>query len=164
MARHPARVVVGDDIYACGVSLDGLQELWLGPGPLGSTFRSREELEDAWVRGRDVVMRLWGQGGRRPQAWWYLGDAAALGLKFPGHSSEQSYLYDHGVLSEVERTELLASWRREFDRDRSPAHLNWADVPHSLREQWLAEHPTPSRKTHRNTSRRAAPAPLNESG
>jgi len=58
-----------DDIEACGLTLDELQELWLGPGPRGSLFHSREELQDAWVQGRDVVMRLWGQDGGPSSVW-----------------------------------------------------------------------------------------------
>src|SRR5262249_24639394 len=132
-------IVPDDDIDNCGLTYDELQELWLGPSPNGSLFCSQEELRDAWVCGRDVVMRLWANNGRRPQAWWHLGDAASLGLKWPGHDREQSYLFEAGMLSEAERGELVRFWRREFDRDRSPAHLNWADVPQSLRRQWQAE-------------------------
>jgi hypothetical protein len=146
----PRAIAPNDDIEACGLTFGELQELWLGCGHNGSLFSGEDELHDAWVRGRDVVMRLWGSGGRRPQIWWYY-EAPALGLKYPGHAREQSYLFEAGVLSEAECAELLRCWRREFDRDHRPAHLNWADVPHSLREQWLAERPR--RVRHR------APAP-----
>ena len=134
----PRAIAPDNDVDNCGLTYSELQELWLGPTHSGSCFRSREELHDAWIRGRDVVMRLWVNNGRRPQAWWAF-EAGNLGLKWPGHDREQSYLFEAGVLSEMECDELLRFWRREFDRSRSPTHLNWADVPHSLRQQWQAE-------------------------
>ena len=96
-----------DDIDACGLTLDELQELWLGPGPRGSLFHSREELQDAWIQGRDVVMRLWGQDGKRPQGWWQF-EAPKLGLEWPGFDRERQYLYEAGVLSEAERADYEA--------------------------------------------------------
>jgi hypothetical protein len=135
----PRHIAPDNDIDSCGLTYTELQELWLGAGHNGSCFHDQEQLRDAWIRGRDVVMRLFANNGRRPQAWWHLGDAAALGLRWPGHANEQSYLFEAGVLSDAECAELMRFWRREFDRDRSPAHLNWADVPRSLRAQWLAE-------------------------
>jgi hypothetical protein len=57
-----------DDIDACGLTLDELQELWLGPGPRGSLFHSREELQDAWIQGRDVVMRHGVRMAKDPKA------------------------------------------------------------------------------------------------
>jgi hypothetical protein len=131
--QHRFALAAGD-----GERLRQLQELWLGPGPDGSVFDSTEDLCSAWEEHRDECLRLWGQHGRRPMAWWCF-DAPGLGLKWPGHDHEQAYLFEAGILSEAERAELLASWRREFDRDHSPAHLNWADVPQSLRQQWQAE-------------------------
>ena len=132
--QHQFNAVAGD-----GRDSDRLMELWLGPNPsYGSVFSSREELEQAWQMHRTEVMRLWGQHSRRPMAWWCF-DAPDLGLKWPGYDREQSYLFEAGVLSEVECAELVRFWRREFDRDHKPAHLNWADVPHSLRRQWQAE-------------------------
>jgi len=85
-----ARPIARDDIDACGLTYDQLQELWLGEPHSGSHFDSPEELKQAWEASRDLVMRLWGQHGRRPQAWWFLGDAEALGLKWPGYYHEQS--------------------------------------------------------------------------
>jgi hypothetical protein len=131
---------IASDIDSCGLSYDQLQELWLGPSHDGSYFGSTEELEQAWQTHRDEVMRLFGRSGRRPQAWWCF-DAPELGLQWPGFDRERSCLYDNGVLDEGEVAELVRFWRREFDRDRKPAHLNWADVPHSLRRQWQAERP-----------------------
>jgi len=149
------------DIDACGLTLSELQELWLGVGPGGSLFSGEEELRDAWSRGRDVVMRLWGCGGRRPQIWWYL---EAGDLKYPGYDHERSYLFEHNVLSEAEREQLLAGWRKEFEKACSledaaarKAHLDWADVPHSLRQQWQ-----PARR--RRAGKRTGPAPNGGAG
>ena len=129
----------------CPIGLTQAMELWLGPSPGGSAFSSREELLRAWERGRDYVMRLWATNGRRPQAWWFLGDAASLGLTWPGYDRQQSYLFEHNALSETEHEQLLARWRRDFedaclleDAVARRKHLDWADVPHSLRRQWSA--------------------------
>jgi hypothetical protein len=140
MPRHIVR-----DIDTCGLSYDQMMELWLGPSSCGSLFDGPEELQEGWTAARDEILRLFGKPGRRPQAWWQF-DAPKLGLKWPGLDREQSYLYDHGILDEAECAELVRFWRREFDRDHSPAHLNWADVPQSLRQQWLAERPRRGRK------------------
>jgi hypothetical protein len=139
---HP--IAHNDDIESCGLSFSELEELWLGVGPNGSLFRGEDELRAAWERGRAVCMRIWGSSGRRPQAWWYL-EAPALGLKWPSHDREQSYLFEHNALSEVACEQLLAGWRRDFedaclleDAVARRKHLDWADVPHSLRRRWQA--------------------------
>lgn len=135
------RAIVHDDVENCGLTFSELQELWLGACN-GSVFETLEELRDAWVRGRAVVMRLWGNGGRRPQAWWFLGDAASLGLTWPGYDRERSYLYEHGVLDQVERQRLETEWRREFDAARGMRakerreHLEHHDVPDELIREW----------------------------
>src|SRR5262249_33623919 len=95
-----------DDIESCGLTFSELQELWLGVGYSGSLFGGEEELRAAWDRGRGVCMRIWGSGGRRPQAWWYL-EAPGLGLKWPGYFNEQSYLFEHNAFSEAECEQLL---------------------------------------------------------
>ena len=147
-------IAKASDIDSCGLTLSELQELWLGAHPTtGSHFRSREELVAAWEAGRAVVMRLWGSHGRRPMAWW---EFDAGDLKHPGYDRERSTLWRAGVLSESERTELEAEWRREFEHAHRPdffistsgevlhgdaavqAHLAWADVPIELAQRWAA--------------------------
>jgi hypothetical protein len=128
--QHQLRALTGDK------RLRAYQELWLGPGNDGSIYNSPEELRASWEENRPEVMRIWATNGKRPMAWWYF-DAPGLGLKWPGYDRQQSYLYDHNVLSEEERTQLLAFWRREFDHNQSPVHLDWADVPASLRRRWM---------------------------
>ena len=132
------------DIDSCGLTYSELQELWLGPCN-GSVFDTPEQLRDAWVRGRDVVMRLWGSGGRRPQAWWCF-DAPGLGLTWPGYDRERSTLWRAaGVLSEAERGELESEWKAEFDATRGMdvrarrEHFAHHDVPDELIERWQAE-------------------------
>jgi len=129
----------------CPIGLTEAMELWLGPSSQGSAFSSGEELLAAWQRGREYVMRMWATNGRRPQAWWFLGDAASLGLSWPGYHNQQSYLFEHNALSETEHEQLLVGWRRDFedaclleDAVARRKHLDWADVPHSLRRQWQA--------------------------
>ena len=140
--QHKFNAIAGEDGHA-----SKMMELWLGPNPsVGSLFSSTEDLCDFWEQNRDEVMRLWGSHGRRPQAWWCF-DAPGLGLEWPGYDHEQSYLFEAGILSEAERAELLTFWRCEFDRDHRSAHLNWADVPHSLRQQWQAERPRRRRQS-----------------
>ena len=141
-----ARAIAHDDIEACGLTYSELQELWLGPCNGASVFDTQDELRAAWDRGRAVVMRLWATNGRRPQAWWFLGDAASLGLQWPGYHRQQSYLFEHNALDEEECAKLLIGWRRDFedaclleDAVARRKHLDWADVPHSLRRQWQAE-------------------------
>jgi hypothetical protein len=126
-----------------GSVLSQMQELWLGPNlSQGSLFSSREELQSAWEKNRAEVMRLWGSHGRRPMGWW---EFEAGDLKHPGYDRERSFLFEHNVLSEAERAELLAGWRKEFEHACSlegaaarKSHLDWADVPDSLRQQWRA--------------------------
>jgi hypothetical protein len=140
-----------------GTNLSQLMELWLGPSADGSLFSSREELQQAWERHGEAVMAMWGRSGRRPQIWWEL-EAPALGLKWPGYFNEQSYLFEHNVLSEQESVELLTFWRKEFERTYNPnffyteapgkilegaaarkKHFDWADIPTTLRWQWRTE-------------------------
>jgi hypothetical protein len=129
------------DIDSCGLSLSELEELWLGPNPTGSCFRTREELVAAWEAGRAVVMRLWGSDGRRPQAWW---EFEADGLKHPGYYREKSTLWrTPGVLTEEERIQVETEWRADFDAalamDASERreHLELRDVPVELVKRWV---------------------------
>ena len=140
MPRASAR---SSDIAASGLTFSELQELWLGPCNGGSVFDSPEQLRDAWARGRAVCMRIWAHDGKRPMGWWHLGDAANLGLEWPGYFHQASYLFEHNALEEVEREQLVARWHKEFEHACSledaaarKSHLDWADVPHSLRRQW----------------------------
>jgi hypothetical protein len=126
------------DIDSCGLSYSEIQELWLGACN-SSVFNSPEELRDAWARGRDVVMRLWARGGRRPQGWWAF---EAGDLRYPGYSRERSVLWRANVLTADERAELEAAWAQAFDAARGMSaqerreHLAHHDVPHELVKLW----------------------------
>ena len=136
-------IVHNDDIEACGLTYSELQELWLGPCN-GSVFDTTEQLRAAWASGRAVVMRLWGSHGRRPQGWWCF-EAPGLGLTWPGYDRERSYLYEHNVLSQQERSELEAEWRAAFDAAKGKGaaarreHFEHHDIPPELIEKWTPQ-------------------------
>jgi hypothetical protein len=132
------------------------QELWLGAPDAGSSFASEEERSAAWFRHRDRLMAMWARDGKRPVAWWNY--EAPAELYYPGPDYERSTLFEFGLLAETERVELVANWRREFDRANAPgffhcagpgqylsgpeaveAHIRWADIPATLVEAWTAE-------------------------
>jgi hypothetical protein len=157
-------IAPNDDVDNCGLSYSELQELWLGPCNGGSVFADAEQLRAAWDC---TCMKLWGAHGRRPQAWWFLGDAASLGLQWPGRDRERSYLYAAGALSEQERSELEREWRQAFDLTRSGSEsdskrvtkaerraqreaFEHADIPHELITAWAA--------TQRRRRRQPAPS------
>jgi hypothetical protein len=129
-------------------------ELWLGPSHRGSAFRSREELQRAWLTHRDRVMTAYAKRGRRPLGWW---EFEAAPLAFPGPNRERSTLSEHGLLAPEERIDLLNFWRREFERSLASdfrlhaggriltgvaarrAHYRWADIPAELVKAWDEE-------------------------
>jgi hypothetical protein len=130
-----------DDLDLSADDCAAALELWLGPGCDGSQFGDREELEEVWARLRDVVMGEYARGGRRPMAWWLL-EARALGLKYPGDDCEQSYLFESNVLPADERAELVAHWKLEFERgyalDAKARRKFYrdADIPKPLIRTW----------------------------
>ena len=145
------------------LSPDQAQELWLGAGADGSVFATEDERHAAWRKHRDRLMELWGKGGRRPLAWWCFEAPDDLDYDY---ASEKSTLYEAGLLTETEKAELVARWRREYDRACRPgfficmgpgrflegeeareAHHRWADIPVTLIEQWTAERRQQDTKT-----------------
>jgi len=125
----------------CPIGLTEAMELWLGPSPGGSAFSSREELLQAWERGRDYIMRLWGSGARRPMAWW----AFDTEFEYPGYYRERSFLWQHGILGAEERLAVEAEWRRDFDATRGMGarerreHYEHCDIPAELIDAWAGE-------------------------
>jgi hypothetical protein len=100
-------------------------------------------------------MKLWGQDGRRPQAWWEFNGP----VPFPGRDLEQSTLWRLGVFSADEKVRVERRWREHFDAAQDPnfsycvgpaefligdlarlAGYEWADVPVELVQKWTAEH------------------------
>jgi hypothetical protein len=119
-------------------------ECWLGASHHGSCFRTHEELEQAWATYRDRLMERYAKGGRRPAIWWEI-VGAALDLE-RNYETERSTLYEHGLLGKIERGQLLAYWRAEFekawqltDTKAIARHIHWADIPMTLVETWHAE-------------------------
>ncbi len=128
-------------------------ELWLGPSHRGSLFSSREDLHAAWLMNRDRVMAAHAKWGRRPMAWW------EFEAPFPRPSDrERSALFEAGLLGVEEREQLVAWWRRQFERAYEPLffhcegpgryfsgavgrrkHYRWADIPRSLLKEWAAQ-------------------------
>jgi hypothetical protein len=144
------------------LSATQMQELWLGAGHQGSAFSSEDERHAAWIRHRDRLMQHWGCHGRRPLAWWCFEAPADLDYNY---ASEQSTLYEAGLLTASEAAELMARWKHEFDRACAPgfsvclgpqrfltgedarrAHFAWADIPATLIEAWTIERQRQSKK------------------
>jgi len=128
-------------------------ELWLGPSHHGSAFASEEERRRLWTEHRDRLLRLFGQDGRRPMAWWKYESP----VPFPGLRRQRSTLYEHGLLGAAEARALVADWRAEFKRASQrdfffaaapgeiyqgavarQKHFAWADIPLTLLQQWEA--------------------------
>src|SRR5262249_24816632 len=131
-------------------------ELWLDPGRSGSTFAGDATRRRAWKENRDRLMKLFANGGRRPQAWW----AFEAKFKFPGFNREKSALWESGLLGAAEARELEQDWYDEFAKSLEPgftfhdysghyltghaahiAHLVFHDCPAALAEQWATELP-----------------------
>ena len=140
------------------LSGDQAMALWLGVGRNGSfPFVDEAEAEELWTRHRERLMADHACNGHRPAAWWIY-EAEALGLAYPGYDCEQSYLFDHCQLGELEAASLLEWWREQFERCHEPgfhhcegpgrflkgheaieAHYAWADIPRSLVAKWTRE-------------------------
>jgi hypothetical protein len=124
-----------------GVNLNQLQELWIGPSHNGSLFADRLELQTAWEKNRDTVMRLWGSHGRRPLAWYEF----EADFDRPSYDRERSTLWRLGVLTPEERIELELQWRAEFETAQEKdararrEHYVWHDIPHELVAEWTTE-------------------------
>jgi hypothetical protein len=136
------------------LTADELREIWLGPNPNGSVFKTRQQLRKAWMRSRAQAMKLWGQDGRRPQAFWEFDSP----VPFPGRDLEQSTLWRLGVFSADEKVRVERQWREALERAQDPnfsyclgpaefligdlarkAHYKWCDIPSELIQKWSAE-------------------------
>jgi hypothetical protein len=134
------------------LNADQLRELWLGPRSDRSAFGSKEELRAAWSMGRDRLMVRHGQRGRRPMGWWEF----EAPFPYPGYDAERAVLFEHGLLAEQERKDLVALWHEQFERAQRPdfmfnagaaggwldgeaakqANYRWAGIPKSLVQTW----------------------------
>ena len=138
------------------LSSDQELALWLGCSRNGSQpFETEAEAAELWRRHAPRLMELFARNGHRPLGWWQYD--APEGLEFD-YDTEQSTLYEAGVLSESEAAALVTYWREEFSRANAPgfgycaglgkylrgqeareAHYAWADIPTSLLERWRTE-------------------------
>jgi hypothetical protein len=115
-------------------------ELWLGPNPSGSYFKSREALVEAWRTYRAEIMARWGSHGRRPAGFYEF----EFDGPRPAYAVERSTLWRLGALSESERLELEDAWKAEFDAVRGQdaharrEHYEHHDIPDELVREWTA--------------------------
>jgi hypothetical protein len=143
--RHPRR---GRLNHAQDMVLQyGADERW------ADAFHDESEHRDAWVRNRDRFL-AWYRHGRRPAAWWQF----EAPFPYPGYDAEQQALYRAELLAPEERAELLAFWRREYERAHEPhfffcqgpgrvlegakarrAQYAWAGIPRELLKEWTAQ-------------------------
>lgn len=136
--------------------LTGEQEDALRYGGMATVFEDEEEARAAWERHRQRLMTNHARNGHRPAAWWAFDAPEELGGW--DYDTEQSTLYEVGLLSEPEASVLVAWWREQWDCCHAPgfgycegpgewlkgraaiaAHLRWADIPRSLAETWSKE-------------------------
>jgi hypothetical protein len=145
-------------------SLSHGQEMFLLYGPADrweDAFADEREVCEAWRQHRVRILTSY-RHGRRPWAWWAL---EAGDLRYPGHDKERAVLYEVGLLTETEVTELTAKWREDFERAQQPgftycvgfakpgdtvatwlegaaarrAHYRWAGTPRSLLKEWRTQ-------------------------
>ena len=96
-------------------------------------------------------MMAWAKHGRRPHGWW-LYESPIPRVRY---GTQQSALYEAGLLTEAERAELLTWWQEQYERAWLPhffhcegperffrgaagrrRHYHWADIPASLLKEW----------------------------
>jgi hypothetical protein len=125
------------------LTIDQVQELWLGPShSFGSLFPDEEAVQAAWERHRDWLMQEFGSHGKRPMAWYFF---ERPDVPFDV-DHESSILWRAGVFTEAEKAEVETWWKTEFERargydtSRRRRHLDWADVPSELRRRWARQH------------------------
>jgi hypothetical protein len=138
-----------DDDDRCSLSVAELGELLWGPAAYGSLFESREVLEEAWILGRDYLMKHCAGSARRPAAFWELewqGEPVSYDV-------ERSTLWRMNMLAPAEKIAIEAEWLREFeltytrgyDPVRRRRHLDWADIPIELRKRWRVQQRRPAK-------------------
>ena len=145
-----------------GLSFEEKMSLEFGDHPCRPpAFRSNDERREAWLRHRERLLAscLY---GRRPAGWW---DYEAPIPRPRDQDYEQAALYEAGLLTEIERADLLARWREEFERAQEAgfvhcighadpgdtfaswlqgnaakrAHYRWAGIPRELIRAWTLE-------------------------
>jgi hypothetical protein len=143
--------------------LDHDQELSLRYGdlPEGPAFAGEEERRAAWFHHRDKLL-MHCNAGQRPAGWW---DYECPITRPRDRDYDEAALFEAGLLTEGEISELMIRWRRDFEQAQDPrftycvgfakpsdpgatwlhgepakrAHLKWAGVPRALIRKWNAE-------------------------
>lgn len=129
----------------------------------GENFSTWDEYRAGWERFRHILMAQL-EWGFRPAAWW---DFDAPIRRPRDHDYDEAALWEAGLLTPEERTQLEARWRQHFNDANEPdwvgycighakpgdtfatwlhgdegrrAHYKWAGLPRPLIKKWTAEH------------------------
>ena len=121
-----------------------IMELIIGPSSgMGSLFRSREELEQAWLQHQGEIMCDWDKPARRPAAWHeFVWTGEPL-----DYDTERSTLWRADILEPEERAAIESEWFAEFqwayaqgfDAKRRRQHFKSNDIPIELARKWTSE-------------------------
>jgi hypothetical protein len=163
--------------------LDHAAEMDLRYGSLSGrpAFASEAARRAAWFAHRDELLRHC-HGGKRPAGWWDYESP----VPYPrDRDYAEATLWENGLLTSTEVTELLARWRSDFERAQQPgftycagfaksgdtvaswlegaparrAHYRWAGIPRDLLKRWTRERRRRS-KAIRKLETAAAGCPL----
>jgi hypothetical protein len=139
------------------------EELSLRYGDLPSrpAFAGDEERRAGWFHQRDRLLQHC-SGGQRPAGWWDFESP----VPYPrDRDYAAATLWENGLLTSTEVTELTAKWREDFERAQQPgftycvgfakpgdtvatwlegaaarrAHYRWAGIPRSLLKEWRTQ-------------------------
>jgi hypothetical protein len=103
--QHQLRAITGQ-----GLSAGQKMELIYGPNSsLGSLFKSREELVQAWAACRDELLER-ANAGRRPAGFYEF----EFDGRRPPYDTERSTLWRMGLLTADEKAELEREWKAAF--------------------------------------------------
>jgi hypothetical protein len=122
------------------------QENFLLYGPRDRSddaFADKTEVLAAWAQHHEAILARYQGSGRRP---WGFRAIDRPDIAWRGYSKERSTLFEAGLLTEQERSELVNFWRAEFqkaqqrlDDEGRRKHYRWADIPRSLLREWKRE-------------------------
>jgi hypothetical protein len=140
MFRH---LDLNDDDDDCPLGVAELGELSWGPASQGSLFETREALREAWLLGRDYLLKHWANSARRPAAFYELEWQGEP----PDYDVERSTLWRTNMLAPAEKAAVEQEWLQEFeaaharglDAKRRRQHYAWADIPAELVSKWTAQ-------------------------
>jgi hypothetical protein len=152
-----------------------------GDLPERPAFAGAEERRAAWFHHRDRLLQHCNHG-QRPAAWW----SYESPVPYPGRDYAAATLWENGLLTSTEVTELTARWRSAFERAQDPgfmycvgftrpsdtvatwldgkvarkAHYRWSGIPRGLLKRWTAQRRRRSRTIRElETAAAEQPAP-----